>query len=424
MCCICDKVHRGLMRVYRIVSVQTEERRFMTSRAAVMNLTSVGGKEMRKRRIWTAAAVCMIFAAGSLAAAAQDKETEKENGVLRYESSLELEYADCFQIDCYEGGYREITVRDTERYLVVPEDMPVPEGLDEDIVVLQQPLENVYVAAAAAMDSFLALEEIEKVRFSGTKKDGWCDEAVQEDMENGDILYAGKYSEPDYELLLSEKCSLAVESTMIHHAPEAEEKLKELGIPVFVDQSSYEEDPLGRTEWMKLYAVLLDKEELAAELFEEQKESVAGLGQKEDTEKTVAFFFFNDDGNAVVRTSDDYIVKMIEMAGGRYAFELPRKKEQTTATVQMDMEQFYLQAKDADILIYSETMDEGFDTLEDMTAASSLLSDFKAVKEKNVWSCGPRLLQTPTKLGQAVRELNLMLTEEGEEEMEFFRHLK
>ena len=64
-------------------------------------------------------------------------------------------------------------------------------------------------------------------------------------MEKGDILYAGKYSKPDYELILANGCKLAIESTMINHTPDVKEKLEELGIPVLVEQSSYENASAG-----------------------------------------------------------------------------------------------------------------------------------------------------------------------------------
>ena len=72
-------------------------------------------------------------------------------------------------------------------------------------------------------------------------------------MEDGRMLYAGKYNAPDYERILSGSCDLAVESTMIYHSPEVKEQLERLGIPVLVERSSYERHPLGRMEWLKLY---------------------------------------------------------------------------------------------------------------------------------------------------------------------------
>ena len=59
-------------------------------------------------------------------------------------------------------------------------------------------------------------------------------------MDNGSILYAGKYSAPDYEQILDTGCNCSIQSTMIYHSPEIKENLEKFGIPVLVDHSSYE----------------------------------------------------------------------------------------------------------------------------------------------------------------------------------------
>ena len=90
------------------------------------------------------------------------------------------------------------------------------------------------------MDLVRQIDAMSDIRLSGTKEDGWYVEEAREAMEEGDILYAGKYSTPDYELILDEGCNLAIENTMIYHNPEVKEKLEELGFPVLVERSSYE----------------------------------------------------------------------------------------------------------------------------------------------------------------------------------------
>ena len=140
-------------------------------------------------------------------------------------------------------------------------------------------------------------------------------------MESGAMTFAGKYSEPDYETLVEGDCDLAIESTMILHTPKVQEMIEDLGIPVFVDYSSYESHPLGRTEWIKLYGALLNKEEEADTFFDRQAHVIEELKGFENTEKTVAYFYVSTDGSIVVRKSDDYIPSMIEIAGGRYAFK-------------------------------------------------------------------------------------------------------
>ena len=72
-------------------------------------------------------------------------------GNLKYDYSMDIKYAENFSVDYYEGGYALISISNNTRFLVVPENMDVPEDLDEDIDVIQQPISNVYLVATAAM---------------------------------------------------------------------------------------------------------------------------------------------------------------------------------------------------------------------------------------------------------------------------------
>ena len=175
---------------------------------------------------------------------------------MRPERSMELSYAKQFSVDYYDGGYDLIQVQDDSTCLVVPEGAAVPEGLPASITVLQKPLDHVYLAATSAMDLIAALGRVDRITLSGTKESGWYVDAARQAMEDGTLSYAGKYSAPDYEQILSSGCDLALESTMIYHVPDVKAQLEQLKIPVFVERSSYEEHPLGRMEWIRLYGVL------------------------------------------------------------------------------------------------------------------------------------------------------------------------
>ena len=194
------------------------------------------------------------------APATEPEAAAPEISGLTFREETELLYAQCFHLYRYEGGYTLIRIVDGGDFLVVPEGAVVPEGLDAEIVVLQQPLNKIYLAATSAMSLFDAVGALDHIRLTGTQKSGWYIDAAVTAMEKGDILFAGKYSEPDYERLIDEECDLAIESTMIYHTPKVKEMIQDLGIPVLVDRSSYENHPLGRTEWIKLYAALVGKE--------------------------------------------------------------------------------------------------------------------------------------------------------------------
>ena len=358
--------------------------------------------------------LCLMLLLCALPAFAEPAADALELPGLMWESRMNLIYATGFSLDYYEGGYALINVKDSAQYLVVPEGMPVPEGLNPEIRILQQPLDKIYLAATSAMALFDRLDALSSIRLVGTAASGWYIDNAVAAIENGDMLFSGKYSEPDYELMINEGCDLAIESTMIQHSPKVQEMIELLGIPVFIDRSSYENHPLGRTEWIKLYSVLVDKEEQAEEFFATQTAIIEELKDFENTEKTVAFFYISSDGTVNVRASWDYIASMIEIAGGRYIFQDLSDPESNRSTVSMTLEQFYAAAVNADYLIYNAAIDNPLPNVDALLAKSNLFADFKAVKEGNVWCTGKYLYQATDIVGSLITDIHHMLT--GEEE--------
>lgn len=190
--------------------------------------------------IWAAAGALLTGCKAAGGSGAGNRLRPLELSSLEYTGRLELEYAEQFAVDLYQDGFQVLTVADGSRMLLVPEGKEAPEDVPEETAVVYQPVKNIYLAASAAMDMFRALDALDTIRLSGTDADGWYIKEAREAMKSGKILYAGKYSAPDYERILAEGCGLAVENTMISHAPEVREKLESFGIPVAVDYSSYE----------------------------------------------------------------------------------------------------------------------------------------------------------------------------------------
>ena len=352
--------------------------------------------------------------------------------------SMDLSYADQFSVTYYgEENYALVIIGEDEKFLVVPEGEPVPEDLPEDITPLLQPLTNMYLAATSAMDFFCHLDAVDQITLSGTDRSGWYLEEPKKALEEGTMEYAGKYSAPDYERIVDKSCSLAIESTMIYHCPQVKEQLENLGVPVLVERSSYEADPLGRMEWIKLYGVLTGKEQLAEELFEKEIKELENVsvqadeGQEHSDQtnqgKTVAFFYITSRGSANVRKPGDYVAKMITMAGGTYVPQRAEEEEENAlSTMNMEMEAFYAKAKDADYIIYNSTIDGELTTMDEFLAKSPLLADFKAVKEGHVWCTGKNLFQETMGLGNMIQDIHRMLTEETPDEgqMHYIHQLK
>ncbi len=333
---------------------------------------------------------------------------------LTFQSELEKDYATQFSVYTYEGGYKYFHIVDGDDFFLVPEGGTVPEGLDPEVTVLQAPVKNIYLAATAQMALFLSMGGEDSLRMTSLRQDGWTYDEPKKLLDEGKLVFAGKYSEPDYEMLLDEGCELAIESTMIYHTPEVQEMIEALGIPVLVDRSSYESNPLGRMEWIKFYGELIGKTEEAKAFFDEQKSKVEGLEEFPNTEKTVAFFYISTDGKAVVRSADDYIPTMIEMAGGRYVFK-DAMDESGKSSVPMTIEAFYDIAANADYIVYNASIDGSVTSMADLLAKDPIMSELKAVKEGNCWSTGSSMYQRTDIAGDMIMDFHVLLTEDDPE---------
>lgn len=395
---------------------------------------------------------CSEETAGSSGSGGSTDAAEKESGAgvnsgvrwsdMEPSGSMELLYAEEFSVDYYENGCRLVEIaEDGGRFLVVPEGTEVPSGLDDDIAVIEGAADHIYLSASAVMDHFCRLGAVDAIKLTSTKEEDWYIDEAKTAMKDGRIQYAGKYNTPDYELILDTGCRLAIESTMIFHAPEVREQLEERGIPVLVDRSSYENHPLGRSEWIKLYGVLTGREAEADAVFQEQadklEEVTAAVDESrtdsnaeqndgnaaQDSGNTVAFFYITSSGSVNIRKADDYVSKMIELAGGTYVFEDLADDGTATSTETIQMEDFYAAAKDADYLIYNSTIDGELDNLDELLAKSSLLKNFAAVRSGKVYCTGKNMYQETVETGTMISDIYRMLN--GDEDgMHFLYRLK
>lgn len=332
---------------------------------------------------------------------------------LVFSHTYPLDYAQQFTADCYEDGSVLLTVTDSgAQFLVMPEDAAEVDDLPEGVAVLRQPIENIYLVSTSVMDLFLHLDALDSIRLSGTRAEGWYLDEAKAAMEAGRIAYAGKYSAPDYEQILSAGCSLAIENTMIYHTPEVKEQLERFGIPVLVERSSYESSPLARMEWIKFYGILLGKQDLAEQVFAEQLARIQPLLDQPSTGKACAFFSITANDLANVRKGGDYVAQMIEMAGGDYVFADLTDSGSNLSTMNLPLEDFYAGARDADYLIYNSTIEGVLSTTEELTAKCPLLADFRAVQNGNVWCTTQSFFQQSMELADFILDLHTIFTEE------------
>ncbi len=326
---------------------------------------------------------------------------------------MDLKYAERFSVEMY-GEYKLIHVDEDQDFLLVPDGVPVPADVPDDITVLQMPLDSSYIVSTSAMDLVSKAGALGSVSMSSLETDDWHVDEVRTAMESGDIVYAGKYKAPDYEMIMGQGCDLAVENTMIYHEPAVKEKLEELGIPVVVEMSSYEEHPLGRLEWIRFYGTLFGTEETADSYFDEEISKAQFVMEQPDTGLSVAFFHVTASGMINVRKPGDYISKMIEMSGGHYVIT-GSDDDNMLSTMNIQMEDFYAAAADADIIIYNSTIGGEIASLDELISKNKLFADFKAVKNGRVYCTSEDFFQKTTGMADFMNDLHNAFTGSSDE---------
>ena len=90
----------------------------------------------------------------------------------------------------------------------------------------------------------------------------------------------------------------------------------------------------------------------------------------------------------------------------------------------MQVEEFYKGAKEADFIIYNSSIDGGVASLEELLDKCEILEDFKAVQEGNVWCTTNDMYQQSMSIGCLMEDIHSMLQGKGEEEMTYLFRLE
>ncbi len=402
------------------------------------------------RRFFSAIQCALTFALCALVVSCSSKNPAEKVALsppsikgFSVSGEIRPEYAEGFAfftlVDSASGksGAEEFTFLQTpyESYLCLKEGQTAPKNLPSGVTLLTLPLRKIYSASLAAVPLLDSCGALDSVAFTSTALQNWYLPSVISRINDGRIIYCGKYSSPDYELLLSKKPDSVIESTMIFHASKTKEKLESLGFPVIIDRSSYEKDPLGRLEWVKVWGKLSGFESEADDFFERQKSIVKNLSMPAVKDKKVAFFYINSNNLPVIRGKDDYIPRMIKIAGGRYAFDrLSTKYKASSPSVTVSMEALYSAARDADVIIYNSSITAPLSSIGELLLKCPLLEKSPAVIQGQVWSAGKNVYESIADTALLLRDINLILSapdtcslsasESDSPETKFLRRLK
>ena len=184
-------------------------------------------------------------------------------------------------------------------------------------------------------------------------------------------------------------------------------------------------------EWVKFFGALTDRDEKANELFYEQVDIVNRIAKTDGTDTddatksdTVAFFYITSNGQVQVRKSTDYVPKMISLAGGKYIFDASNDDDTGRSTMNMQLEDFYNGAIDADYLIYNSAIDGGVKNLNELLDKCPVLADFRAVKDGNVFCTTNDMYQQSMSIGYMIDDMHSMITGASDSGMKYLFKLR
>lgn len=264
----------------------------------------------------------------------------------------------------YEGNAKLVTIdRPTDDPDVDPLTLALvqcgtsSEGIDADLVV-DVPVTAVATYSTTFLQGFELIDRSDVlVAHGGTSF--VSSERLRALIDDGTIVEVGSSQAPDLEVLAAAEPDLVMVSAGFDGADPAE-AFAALDVPVLPNASFLEQDPLGRAEWMKLEAMLLNEEAAVDEVFATIAADYAELTElvTDVDERPTVLTGSPFEGSWFIATGDSYTSALIDAAGGTYLFD-----DLEGPTQPLDLEVVLDRAQDADVWLNAGSVAEDVDVL-------------------------------------------------------------
>ncbi|MBO4835191.1 MAG: hypothetical protein J5483_03680, partial [Lachnospiraceae bacterium] len=210
--------------------------------------------------------------------AKETAEESKNDSGTDQQASVEINDEEGAQADIKtDADYRmDLYQADVVKYLIVPENVEIPAGLDKKAIIIRLPKESVYVSSESAAAMLDNMGLLDKIKTTGVTEDACTNEALKTALKEGKVVSVGTIDALDYTKLITAKSDLVIGTEEELLPKEAEndknaedyqeqytkvsERMALLDIPMLLIRSADEKDPLGSLEWLKLIGILFDKE--------------------------------------------------------------------------------------------------------------------------------------------------------------------
>ena len=273
--------------------------------------------------------------------------------------------------------YNDFT--DTIKYALHFNGANVPDNIDNSHRI-QIPVERVASMSTTHLGMFSFLNAEEVLKAIEVKK-YVSSENIKKGVEAGEIAELSPAGEINLEVAVATNLDVVLGVGYPNSPNDAYQNLENLGIPVLLNADWQEKTLLGRAEWVKLLAALLNKEELANQAFRELEIRYNDVSKRleiaEDKSPSVITGLAQGDV-WYVAGGNSFSYYLLDLAGVKY----PWARDESTGSVRLSFETVYEEGLKADYWLVPSVAK----TLEEIRDADPRYADFKAYKSRQIFN--------------------------------------
>lgn len=329
---------------------------------------------MLKHRYYLAALLLLIGCNRSSNHRSSQAIYQKEGAAIKYAKRFCIQQKEGYKIVSLFGDRNNY---DTTSTFIVFEDSTI--ALPNKGIHIKSPcrkiaaLSSIYATMFSELDALQNVVAIDNIDYVNNA-------LIIDQFKKGKLKELARTPQIDLEQTVALRPDLIFTFGMGKGDKDKDKRLEQTGIPVAISIDHLEESPLARAEWIKFFAVFVDREKQADSIFntvEKKYLNLKHLAEKTKERPTV----FNE-----IKFSDawympggkSYVARLLKDASADYLW----KEDTKFGSLPLSFEQVFARARNADFWINLSTLR----TKKELLGFESRYAEFKAFKTGNLYN--------------------------------------
>lgn len=266
----------------------------------------------------------------------------------------------------------------TTTFIVYTDSIDLPR-LSKKIIPVKSPclkiaaLSSIYASMLCELGTINYLAAIDNIDYVNNKE-------IISKHSKGELPELAKAPEIDLEKTINLRPDMIFTFGMGEWSKDKDERLVRTGIPVAVSVDHLEESPLARSEWIKFFAVFVNREVQADSIFKSVENRYLNLKQlaKKANHRPTVFNEIKYSDSWYMPGGKSYVAQLLNDAAANYLW----KDNDQFGSLPLSFEQVYTKAKDADYWINLSVLKHK----KDLLGYESRYAEFKAFKTGNLYN--------------------------------------